>query len=258
MERIRIGFCANTDRLTEIRAAGYDYIEPPVSATAAMSEEEFRQVGEKLRESGLPALSFNVLFPGSMVLLENSEKTDSLDGYLSLAFSRVRELGGRVVVFGSGKSRTRPESLSYDEAFRRLVKVTRRIGEWADRFGIQVAIEPLNRGETNMICSVAEGACLRGAVNHPAVGLLADFYHIAVERQPPEDLARVGGIQHAHIATLEGRRAPVAEEPGFREMLGAMKKSGYQGMISVEGRTEDLVGEGQATRELIQGLWREA
>lgn len=109
-----------------------------------------------------------------------------------------------------------------------------------------------------MINSVAEGACLEAAVNHPAVKLLADYYHIAVEHQPPEDLARLDGIAHAHIATEEGRRVPLLAEEGFVKMFTGMKQTGYAGLISVEGKADDLQKEGPVSVQLLKTLWEEA
>ena len=161
-------------------------------------------------------------------------------------------------MFGSGKSRMRPENVPYDAAFRRLAEVTRLVGQIAGEYGITVAIEPLNRNETNMINSVAEGACLRAAADHPAVQLLGDYYHIAAEHQPPEDVARVGGIAHCHIATEIGRRAPLEAEEGMRTMFAAMKRTGYAGRVSVEGKIDDLLKEGPVCAALLKKLWEEA
>jgi sugar phosphate isomerase/epimerase len=244
--------------MDEVAAAGFDYIEPPVSAAAAWTEEEFEKYLDAVKTAPIPVPSFNVLFPGDMALLAPDADEGAIVRYLHGAFGRVQKLGGRVVVFGSGKSRRRPPELPYDEAFRRLTDIARLIGDIAGQYGVTIVIEPLNRGETNMINSVAEGACLAAAARHPQVKLLADYYHIAVERHAPEDLARVGGIAHCHIATLEGRRAPLEAEEGFKTMFAAMKQTGYDGLISVEGKADDLSKEGPTSVRLLKKLWEEA
>ena len=255
---MKIGFCAKLDRIGEVAEAGFDYIEPPVSAAAAWTEEEFEKNLALVKSAPIPVPSFNVMFPGDIALLAPDADDQRIAGYLRGAFARVRELGGRVAVFGSGKSRKRPDSLPYPEAFRRLTAITHLIGDIAGQYGITVAIEPLNRGETNMINSVAEGACLAAAADHPQVKLLADYYHIAVEGQPPEDVARVGGIAHCHIATLNGRRAPLEAEAGFKTLFAAMKQTGYNGLISVEGGAGDLKKEGPVCVQMLKTLWEEA
>ncbi len=256
-KQMKIGFCAKLDRINEVAAAGFDYIEPPVSAAAAWAEEEFEKYLAIVKNASIPVPSFNVLFPGEITLFA-PDAEERISQYLHGAFARVRALGGRTVVFGSGRSRRRPEDMSYGDAFRRLVEITRIMGDIAGQYGVTLVIEPLNRGETNMINSVAEGACLAAAVNHPQVKLLADYYHIAVEHQPPEDLARLGGIAHCHIASPDGRRAPQKEEEGFKTLFAAMKQTGYDGLISVEGGAEDLSREGPVSVRLLKTLWAEA
>ncbi|MBR3018702.1 MAG: sugar phosphate isomerase/epimerase [Clostridia bacterium] len=255
---MKIGFCAKIDRIEEVAAAGYDYIELPVSAAADWTEEEYRRNLAALKASGLPVLAYNVLFPGEIKLLNPAVRDEEITGYLHHAFARVREMGGKTVVFGSGGSRKRPEDMLYDEAFRRLAQVARLIGETAAQYGITIVIEPLNRGETNMINSVAEGACLRAAVNLPNVQLLADYYHVAKEGHDPADLTRVGGIAHCHIATEIGREAPLQSEDGFKKLFSAMKQTNYQGLISVEGKCDDLRKDGPITVALLKKLWEEA
>ena len=255
---MKIGFCAKIDRINEVAQAGFDYLEPTVSAAAAWTEEEFAAQLGLVKSAAIPTPAFNVLFPKDLQLLSKDTSDQQIADYLHLALSRVQKLGGKVVVFGSGKSRTRPEDVPYDEAYRRLVEVTRLIGDVAARYGVTIVIEPLNRSETNMINSVAEGACLRADVNNPAVQLLGDYYHIAVEHQPPEDIARIGGIAHCHIATEIGRKAPLEADAGFSTMFAAMKQTGYQGLVSVEGKADDLAAQGPVTVSLLKKLWEEA
>ena len=255
---MKIGFCGPLDRMAEIAEGGFDYIEPAMNALAAMPEGDFLNCLARAKEAALPCPAFNCMFPGSLALLAPTTTDGEITRYLHGMFERVRALGGKIAVFGSGKSRMRPDGVPYGEAFRRLTAVTRLIGETAGQYGVTVVIEPLNRGETNMINSVGEGACLAAAVHHPSVSLLADYFHIAVENQPPEDILRVGGIAHAHIATKEGRRIPLEKEEGFERMFSAMKQTGYQGLISVEGRCDDLKKEGPLSIALLRELYTEA
>ena len=66
---MKIGFCAKLERINEVAAGGYDYIELPVSAAAAWTEDEFARNLELLRAASIPAPAFNVLFPGDIALL---------------------------------------------------------------------------------------------------------------------------------------------------------------------------------------------
>ena len=255
---LKIGFCANPDQAAAVAAAGFDYIELPVNYIAGLNDADFTACRQVLADANISVPAFNLLFPKQMQLLEAGTEDREIADYLHAALERVRELGGTTAVFGSGKSRNRPDALAYGEAFRRLTQVTRLTGEIAEQHGVTIVIEPLNRGETNMINSLGEGACLVAAANHPRVKLLADYYHIAVEGQPEEDILRLGGIAHAHIATREGRRVPTAVDAGYARMFSAMKQTGYTGLLSIEGKTDNLAEDGPAAIRMLRSKWEEA
>lgn len=255
---MKIGFCAKPDQAAAVAAAGFDYIELPVNFLAAMTEQEFAAVEANLKAAGLPAPAFNLLFPKSMALLSGDTADQVIADYLHTALARVRRLGGRIAVFGSGKSRNRPEGMTYGDAFRRLADVTRLTGAVADLYDVDIVIEPLNRTETNMINSLGEGACLAAAAHHPRVRLLADYYHMVLENDPAEEIDRLGGITHAHIATEAGRRIPLALDEGYARMFAAMKKTGYQGLLSIEGKSDDLAADGPKALALLKTMWEEA
>ena len=253
---MKIGFCAGWDRLEDVARAGFDYMEATVTGIAGMSAEEFAQTLEKKEKTGLPVTRFNVLFPGTFRLLDGTGE-EEIRKYLDAAFTRVKALGGEVVVFGSGGARKRPETLSYGDAFRKLVQVSTWIADMAQHHDLVIALEPLNRTETNTVNSVAEGADLCAAVAHPHFQLLADYYHIAKEQEKPSDVERVGGIRHCHIAALEGRRIPLDPMEGYSELFRAMKKTGYEGTISIEGRCDDLALQGPVAIRMLKQLWEE-
>ena len=255
---MKIGFCAKPGQLSDMINAGYDYMEPPVNAIAAMTPEDFEDFARKVKEAKLSTPSFNLLFPKTLSLLKRETRDSEIADYLSLAFERVRRLGGSLVVFGSGKSRNRPDGISYGEAFLRLADVCRMAAQMAEQHGLTIAIEALNRTETNMICSLPEAADLAAVVSHPCLKVLADYYHIRKEFEPIEEIIRIGGVIHAHIATEEGRLAPVSEEPAFSDFFKALKQTGYEGNLSVEGKCEHLGESGPVTAALLRKLWEEA
>ena len=255
---MKIGLCGGLDKIMEAQENGFAYLEPPVNGVAALSDEDYAAKLAMVREASIPTPAFNLLFPKTMQLLTDDVTDADIAAYLEKAMTRVAELGGKVAVFGSGKSRNKPEDMSYDDAFRRLVEVTRLTGEIAGKHGVIIVIEPLNRGESNMINSVAEGAALVAAVNHPSVKLLADYYHMAKDGEPISDIVRLGGVCHAHIATKEGRRYPAVMEEGFVSFINALKETNYSGLLSVEGKTDDIAVDAPASIALLKKLWEDA
>lgn len=255
---IDIGLCAGLEKAGEAKALGFDYLEPPVTGIASLSETAFADALAQVRQTGLPVRRCNCLFPGSLPLCGEDLRADRVAAWLQAALPRVRALGAELVVFGSGGARKRPEQVPYATAFRRLVQVTRLIGDVCAANGLRVAIEPLNPGETNMINTVAEGAALAAAADHPVVGLLADSYHIALTGEDPADLVRLGGVWHVHVALKEGRRWPVAADALHASLFAALRASGYKGCVSVEGNSADWQADAAAALPLLRGWTREA
>jgi sugar phosphate isomerase/epimerase len=95
---------------------------------------------------------------------------------------------------------------------------------------------------------------LEAAVNSPAVGLLADLYHILKEKEPLGDIAAVKELKHTHVAVLEGRAFPTAADPDVAAFFSALKKAGYSGTMSIEGNTKDIEKDAAAALKVLRTL----
>ena len=251
---MRIGLCTGPENLEMAGRLGFDYIECAVTAVESMSDSEFDDLREKVAKGPIKPDCFNVLFPGTMRLIGPEADHGKISVYLEKAFDRVKALGGRLVVFGSGRSRAFPSDMPYCDAFRELINVSRLIGENAAKHGITIAIEPLNTEETNCVNSVREGAMLEAAVSHASVGLLADLYHILKEDEPLENMLCAKKIIHTHIARLEGRSFPTVKDKNVEEFLSTLKQIGYNGTMSIEGKADDLEADAAASLVILRGL----
>lgn len=252
---MKFGLCAPLAKINDVAALGYDYIEPPVNATAALTDEEFAACLQQVKAAPIACEAFNLLFPKTIQVMLTPD--EEIAAYLHTALSRVQQLGGKVAVFGSGKSRGIPEGWTYAQTFRRLVAVTRLTGEVAAQYGVTIVIEPLNRSETNTINAMAEGAALCAMVDHPNVKLLCDSYHVATDNEPFTDIVRLGGVSHVHVATKAGRRYPLAADQDHQALFAALKATGYTGRISIEGKTDDMTADSPVALAALKTMWEE-
>lgn len=252
---MKFGICASIDQIETVAQMGYDYLECNISQLAGLSDEEFQDKCLKASQASIPVSCFNILFPKTMAIIGDGYDAEATSHYLHRAFSRVQALGGEIVVFGSGKVRNRPENVDFFTAYRQLVEVTRMTGVIAAQYGVTVVIEPLNRDETNLINSMAEGAQLVADVNLPNVKLLTDFFHVAKDGEPVEDVIRIGSFAHVHIAAGKGRVYPLpGQEEAYPLFFRCLKKIGYDGRISIEGKTTDMVKDGPAALAFLKEL----
>lgn len=257
---MRFGVCASFEHLHSLAAAGYDYVEASVAPVLKPEQPEeaiLPGLQESLAASSLTPEAFNVFLPGDLKVVGPQVDAPRQERYLTSAFARVASLGGKIVVFGSGGSRNVPEGVDRANAERQIVEFLRRAGPLAAAQNVTVAIEPLNRGECNIINSVAEGMEYVQAVSHPNIQVLSDLYHVALEGQSFEETRAAGpALRHVHVAGAEGRRAPNAEDvdyltPYFR----VLKEMGYDGRVSVEGGWTDLPGQAAETLDVLHRAW---
>ncbi len=253
---MRFGICTDVKLIETVAQVGFDYVEGKLNGLAALRDDEFEEVKKQVLKAPIKVERCCLLLPKTMQVIGNQYDEKVLITYLHTAFSRMQALGANLVVFGSGKSRNFDASLSYQQAFQQLVHVTKIIAGVAKEYGIFIAIEPLNRNETNLINSMAEGAILQSCVADEQVGLLADSYHMAVETEAWKRISEVSPLLHTHIARLEGRLYPTVASDDVVGFLTALKEAGYDGTMSIEGKSENWEEDAKISLALLKDLTR--
>jgi sugar phosphate isomerase/epimerase len=223
--------------------AGYDYIELSVRRDLVPEEDErvFAEVRRQAERAPLPVRAFAEFLPENLKVTGPDVDMGRLSRYVDVALRRAREIGGKVVVWGSGPSRQVPDGFPHDRAMDQIVVFLDMVADYAEQHEIIIAIESLRKAETNILNLISETLPLAKRVNRPRVRLLADFYHIAEEG---EDIAHVeeadGWIVHTHIAEPDGRKYPGHREVEYGLFFNALRQIGYEGRMSVECQYDDF------------------
>ncbi len=238
---MKIGCCMSLfdDRIFSLSQAGADYVEIGISELNGHSREEILQRADALKASGLSCLAGNLLFPGGMPLVGEAVDREKTADYLSDVLDKAALLGIHTIVFGSGKARAVPEGYSREKTWEQLRSLcSQLIAPSAESRDIVCCIEPLNRGECNILNTCSESARLVREVDKTSIRLLVDLYHFDLEREPRASLAGYRGLlAHAHIASAKnGRLFP---QPGdgedYASFFRALQEAGYEGSLSLEG-----------------------
>jgi len=236
---IRIGVCGPLRLAGAIHKAGFDYFEGGVAEILCPLEGEaaFEARLAELKRQPLPCEALNCMLPGSIKVVGPDADPAVLDRYVSTLSRRAVRAGVKVVVFGSGGSRRIPEEFDLHRAEGQLLAFLRLLGDRAAGAGVVIALEPLNQGETNIFNTAAEGADWVRRAERPAVRLLVDAFHLMRENEPAAVIIREAPLlAHMHVATRANRFAPGLEPCSeLDEFFAAVKASGYNGRMSVEG-----------------------
>lgn len=236
------GALGDERRLIDILVeAGADYLDWSMGSVMA-SEAEFEKLRVLTDQGPLRAEAFMGFLPPTQRVTGPNVDLQSVLEYATTAMRRAKLLGGEVIVLGSAGARKVPNGFDFEVAKSQFIEFCRELGPRAQEIGISIAIEPLNKGEDNFICSVAQGAEFVDAIAHPSIQLLADFYHMDVENEPLSDIENAASkLRHTHLADT-GRCAPgfVEKEADIVGFFRALHVAGYDARCSFEGKTDDL------------------
>lgn len=167
-----------------------------------------------------------------------SKLADSIDGLKrNLEMAQALEVSSYVVFSGAGASK--PEE--YKAASARLA----RYAEVAEPYGVKIAFEFI--AGARLAGSFRTALEMVRAADHPNLGVCVDTFHLYAGISKVEDLllAKPGEIVHVHFhdapASLprelwrDADRLPPGEGcMPMHDISKALKRAGYQGVLSVE------------------------
>ncbi|PYX81031.1 MAG: hypothetical protein DMG70_21180 [Acidobacteria bacterium] len=236
--RVTIGVCSRD--VVAAAKFGFDYVEPAAADIAAMSDDDFRQFRETVLSSSIRCHAFNSFIRRKdLVVVGEQLPLEELRKYVEGCLARCRSLGASVVVWGSAGSRNVPQGFSRDRANEQIAEFLRMAGDLARRHEIVLAIEPLRRQESNILNSGAEALAMVRRVKHHNVRMIIDYFHLREEHEDPQILATARReIVHLHFANPHGRLWPhtLTEDGEYTTFFRLLKRTGYSGGISIEGR----------------------
>ena len=248
---MRIGCCTGSiatpsdriglETIEVLEELGYDYFEMPLARLMALPKSEFNSLRKRVEASSLECEACNSFLPSTLRLTGDDADLDGAKEYVITATERAAQIGVEVIVFGSAGARNVPDGFPKDRARDQVLQALLMMDPIAARQGITIAIEPLNKSESNIINTAREGLDLVRRADKENIKLLVDYYHLALENEDPGIIACAGKtIRHAHIAKVEGRAFPIGIEEGFSTFFSRLKEAGYEGRVSVEARTSDF------------------
>lgn len=159
----------------------------------------------------------------------------------ALARQRLYELidfasaiGAPLVTIGSFRGK-----LAYVESGGRelLVRTLRSAAAYAQEASIRIALEALNRYEGDIVNNHEEGLAFLEEIDHPALGLLLDTYHVNIEEsswtKPFRRTLQADKLFHVHLGD-NNRLPPGRGLIDFAAIVATLNECGYGGYLSAE------------------------
>jgi sugar phosphate isomerase/epimerase len=223
------------ETLARIAAAGYDGVELP-GEPEQWAPAELRRLLARHRLAPV-ALTASCAFPATRRDLAHPDPAVRSDAvaYLVACLRFAAEVGVPIVqMLASGETRLAPLATRQAE-WAWSVEGMRRAAREAERLGVRIAVEPLNRYEAYLVTDAATGLAYLEAVGSPSVGLTLDLFHANIEE--PDIAAAVekagGSLWHVQVADTN-RQGLGRGHLDLRPVARALREIRYGGAVVVE------------------------
>lgn len=216
------------------RELGFDAVEIFPPDADAIDVEDLRSL---LDDTGLAVAAVGTGAGWVKHGLSLTSPQEEVRGAAVAFIERMMELASRFeapVIIGSMQGRAAGE-VTRQVALRFLGNALFKLDEHAEDLGTIVFYEPLNRYETNLINTLADGVQFLTGSAMRNVKLLADLYHMNIEEANLAAALRQAGrhIGHVHFAD-SNRRAAGLGHTDFVPVVQALREAGYGGYLSAE------------------------
>ena len=225
----------------KIKSFGYDAVEIPVEDPSLI---DLDLVKKALADEGLKAIICGAFGPSRDLTHDDPAFHQTCFTYLDSCLEIASELGAGFVAgpmySAVGKARlVSPEQrqVEWERAVTNLRKVCRRAGE----FGLDLAIETLNRFETDLINTSEDLMRLIGDINEPQAKAVLDGFHLNIEEPDLESAIRRVGDKLIHVQVSENYRGtPGTGQTNWAAWKRGLEAIDYRGTISIESFTPQV------------------
>lgn len=226
------------DIIRQFKDWGCDTIEIALEDASHIDPHLIKQA---LDDNGLRCSSIcAAMGPGRDLRGNEAEQQQAID-YISQVLDVMTVLDCPVMVGPLYSTVGRAEQTAedaYKSQWDVVVKHLKTLAARAGDLGKKLAIEPLNRYETDFINTCEQALRLVGDVDHDAVGLLLDTYHMNIEEKDSAAAIRRAGkhLLHVHACGCD-RGAPGNDHIDWVGIRDALKDIDYSGSLVIESFT---------------------
>jgi D-psicose/D-tagatose/L-ribulose 3-epimerase len=238
-------------QLEKIKSTGFDGVEIPIFGG---EDAHYQKLCKKLDELQLKTSTVAVATPEANAISPDPAIRKAASERLKTIVRQSAILGADIlcgpfhqalgVFSGTGPT---------EEEFKRAADVHREAANEAQRQGVCLAIEFLNRFECYFLNTSAAAAAYVRRVAHPNFKAMFDTFHANIEEEnlPKAFSENAAEIAHIHVANND-RGVPGRGHIDFPAVFRAIKTSGYNGWLTIEAF-------GRALPELVEPtrVWRD-
>ncbi|MDR7184591.1 D-psicose/D-tagatose/L-ribulose 3-epimerase [Microbacterium trichothecenolyticum] len=231
--------------------AGYDLIEIPLLDPYSFDAADGRKV---IDEHGIAINASLGLGPATDISSEDPEAIAAGEHLLNRAVDVLAELGAGWLVGVVYGALTKHMAPATERARQNGMDVIRRVSDRAERHGIRVGLEVVNRYETNIMNTAREAIRYVEELDHSNAYIHLDTYHMNIEESDMMNPFLDAGDRLGYVHIGESHRGYLGSgSVDFDTAFRALSRIGYDGPIVFESFSSAVV---DPVLSNMLGVWR--
>ena len=239
--------------IDKVAALGFDAIE--ILVTSAEPRFDASQVRKRLRDAGLQCSVSASLTPEHDLSSANKEVRDRGISFLNSVIGTAEAIGAKIV---AGPLYAKIGRLQFLSPAARAQErdhsaaALREVAKTAEGRGVDLAIEVLNRFESDFLNIAEDAVHFIEAIGNPAVGIHLDTFHMSIEEKDVGAAIRLAGMHLKHMHMSENDRGtPGDGQVRWNEVRQALREVDYEGFLVIEAFNPSIPDLAQFVR-----IWR--
>ncbi len=237
----------------EVKRLGFDILELACETPELI---DVKQVKAELEKNSLQTIVCGAFGLDRNLCSTDPDLVENAKGYIRWLIDAAAELGSPVVCgpmySAVGKAHI-DDPLAREAEWDRAVNGVREMAEYAQSKDVKLALETLNRFETDMLNVVSQGLEFIRQTGMDNVGLHLDTFHMHLEEKNSGDAIRLANKKIYHFHACENDRGvPGTGQVHWDEVAQALKDVNYDGPVVIESFTSQV-------KEIARAvcIWRE-
>jgi D-psicose/D-tagatose/L-ribulose 3-epimerase len=224
----------------KISAMGFDVVEIAAEDPTLI---DIRKVKAGLEKYHLKAMVCGAFGPSRDLTHEDVSVHENCFSYIEACFDFCNELGtgflGGPMYSAVGKARMVPADQRKRE-WDLAVKNLRKVSDMAAARGLQIALEPLNRFESDLVNNTDDVLRLIADIDHPAAKVMLDGFHMNIEERDIVKAIISAGDKLIHMQVSENYRGtPGTGQTRWNDYREGLTAINYKGVVSIESFTPE-------------------
>ena len=243
-------FC---DLAARAEAFGFDILELAIENPDLV---DVQQIKREMAGMEIEVVVCGAFGPDRDLASADPAPRENAKAYIHWLIDAASELGSKCVcgpMYSSVGKGHLEDAAARQAEWERAVSGVREMAEYAAGKGVCLALEPLNRFETDMINIVDQGLRFISDTGMDNVGLHLDTFHMHLEEKSSSEAIRKAGNKIYHFHACENDRGvPGTGQVHWAEIAQALKEVRYEGPVVIESFTNQV-------KEIARAvcIWRE-